>query len=938
MAKMKEAGEDEELVDLEEKASQIKEKLQKFKVEIGEKRLERAMKLHVLAIDNKDPKDIEKYEKIITGTQAQIDTARQGANLTTADKGISISDDNKSDEEKDDTMDVNWANLFAEDEENDDEAEESDKKEVDDEEKKEDRQEAEMKAEEEKEEGSGDEDEEEGQEKEEKAEEGEKSDSGKSKEEAEPEVEEKDVGKQIPGLFVSKYRIKLLKAQLKLAKGEWKKQRKVKAHKKKEKLKYRIKGYRVKFAAKMTRKFKEEIKLQKKIAKIEKKLKKARKALSKALDSGKETAIVKARKAVLKYKDKKDDEHKDWLSDQKAEVKECTTETKSAKKQIRKAKKFLRKYKRKLKPQKKRQMKREEELKVAKALDINPHKLKKAINKAKKKLKKAVKKVKKTQRKIAKYRADLKYFKKELKPTWSKKIPLALLEIPKIKLYIVKADIHDARRFLNKMRETMAIAKDSNDDERTEICRKWVQLAKASLQKSLRNRVGYYRNYGMTLQKQLDRATKEQKNNLMWVKIMKPNYKYKQALTVQLAAKTEKINLEKKIKKLTEENEKLEGSDDKADAKRVIANKRIIEAAEKKIIVTERKIERAAKNVTKEAAAYDRYKAKKAAIKAKKAEAKKKADAADKDKKSESKKDDAKSKVKSTADQKKGKAKANKKTAKKKRGRKNRKRGRRGYKKVKKDAKTRVKDNALVSKLQGLMTSNSKKVVLETRLANFLGIKESKLDMKIARATLGKAMKAIEEDGKRAVVDKDAVDDARREINLAKKSIDTAYENHLDTEKGLFEVAAKIYAKDRAENVIVVKDKPETRMKKYEAIDKSKTVYRAKRLASQTAKIEFYNIKITEAEKDLTACEIFLKYGREKAEDALVEDYTQDFTEAVKVLGDFKVAKANELLNDGKKDLMKASKHRDFESKRIARKEILDAKEKIVHAKAWKAK
>jgi hypothetical protein len=123
VAKMKEAGEDEELVDLEEKATGIKEKLQKFKIEIGEKRLERAMKLHVLAIDNKDPKDIEKYEKIITGTQAQIDTARKGANLTNADKGISITDENKSDEDKDDTMDVNWANLFAEDEQDDDEAE-----------------------------------------------------------------------------------------------------------------------------------------------------------------------------------------------------------------------------------------------------------------------------------------------------------------------------------------------------------------------------------------------------------------------------------------------------------------------------------------------------------------------------------------------------------------------------------------------------------------------------------------------------------------------------------------------------------------------------------------------------------------------------------------------------------------------------------------------
>merc|ERR1712194_465792 len=119
VAKMKEAGEDEELVDLEGKASGIKEKLQRFKIEIGEKRLERAKKLLVLAVDNKDPRDMEKYEKVIAGTQQQIDNAQKGVNLTAADKGISISDEKTGDTEKDDTQDVNWANLFAEDEEDD---------------------------------------------------------------------------------------------------------------------------------------------------------------------------------------------------------------------------------------------------------------------------------------------------------------------------------------------------------------------------------------------------------------------------------------------------------------------------------------------------------------------------------------------------------------------------------------------------------------------------------------------------------------------------------------------------------------------------------------------------------------------------------------------------------------------------------------------------
>jgi len=43
-------------------------------------------------------------------------------------------------------------------------------------------------------------------------------------------------------------------------------------------------------------------------------------------------------------------------------------------------------------------------------------------------------------------------------------------------------------------------------------------------------------------------------------------------------------------------------------------------------------------------------------------------------------------------------------------------------------------------------------------------------------------------------------------------------------------------------------------------------------------------------------------------------------------------------LSDGKKDFVKATKHKDFEAKRMSRKEILNAKEKLVHALSWKAR
>jgi len=84
--KMKKAGEDEELVSLEEKDRKIKTKLQSLKLELGNKRLEKAQKLLVLATDNKDTKLIARYEKVIEGTKAQIQDAQNGVNLTVADK------------------------------------------------------------------------------------------------------------------------------------------------------------------------------------------------------------------------------------------------------------------------------------------------------------------------------------------------------------------------------------------------------------------------------------------------------------------------------------------------------------------------------------------------------------------------------------------------------------------------------------------------------------------------------------------------------------------------------------------------------------------------------------------------------------------------------------------------------------------------------------
>merc|ERR1712194_117945 len=98
------------------------------------------------------------------------------------------------------------------------------------------------------------------------------------------------------------------------------------------------------------------------------------------------------------------------------------------------------------------------------------------------------------------------------------------------------------------------------------------------------------------------------------------------------------------------------------------------------------------------------------------------------------------------------------------------------------------------------------------------------------------------------------------------------------------------------------------------------------------------NIRITEAEFDWESYTIFFDYGHRKQDNKLVEMYLQDLTDSIKVMTDFKVAKGNEFLSDGKKDLVKATKHKDSESKKIARQEILNAKEKIVHAKSWKAR
>merc|ERR1712151_1454593 len=123
----------------------------------------------------------------------------------------------------------------------------------------------------------------------------------------------------------------------------------------------------------------------------------------------------------------------------------------------------------------------------------------------------AKKRVRKSKKKIAKYTTDYNYYAKELLPKWTKAIPLAKAEIPKIKLYFVKGGILSSRMYLTKMRKAFTHAKESNDDERLEYTRKWVNQAKFNLYKSLVNRVKYFRDYGATLNKKLEAAIKVQK-------------------------------------------------------------------------------------------------------------------------------------------------------------------------------------------------------------------------------------------------------------------------------------------------------------------------------------------------------------------------------------------------------------------------------------------
>jgi len=54
-------------------------------------------------------------------------------------------------------------------------------------------------------------------------------------------------------------------------------------------------------------------------------------------------------------------------------------------------------------------------------------------------------------------------------------------------------------------------------------------------------------------------------------------------------------------------------------------------------------------------------------------------------------------------------------------------------------------------------------------------------------------MAPIFQKGKNAVISKDEVDSARKEINLAKKSLDVSYDSHLDTESALYREAQKSY-------------------------------------------------------------------------------------------------------------------------------------------------
>merc|ERR1712087_719788 len=143
-----------------------------------------------------------------------------------------------------------------------------------------------------------------------------------------------------------------------------------------------------------------------------------RKALDGAINSGKEKAIWKAKKEMLKFRSKLRSTHKDWFNDWRSKIKEWKKEYISTKRQIRRAKKLIRKHKRKLRPRLVKQMQRRKELEAAKKLDIQPHKKRKAIKKAKKKLKKADKRVRKSNKKITKYTADYDYFAKELLPKW----------------------------------------------------------------------------------------------------------------------------------------------------------------------------------------------------------------------------------------------------------------------------------------------------------------------------------------------------------------------------------------------------------------------------------------------------------------------------------------------------------------------------------------
>ena len=72
-------------------------------------------------------------------------------------------------------------------------------------------------------------------------------------------------------------------------------------------------------------------------------------------------------------------------------------------------------------------------------------------------------------------------------------------------------------------------------------------------------------------------------------------------------------------------------------------------------------------------------------------------------------------------------------------------------------------------------------------------------------------------------------------------------------------------------------------MGKHDRIDKSKKIYRIKKTDYKNAKIETYNIKILEAEKDFEACKTFLNYGHEKEDNKLVETYLQDYTDSIKI-------------------------------------------------------